>query len=115
MNKTLFILTISLVFIYACSSPSTTVAEKAFHVYGNCEKCKARIEKAANLKGVAQGNWHIDSKLFTCKLDTVLTSTEEVLKAIAAVGHDNESFPANDYAYDKLPTCCQYERVEHVK
>jgi mercuric ion binding protein len=96
-------------FIYACSN-SKSVSDKTIHVYGNCEKCKARIEKAAKMKGVTDVNWNIDSKLLTYKIDTLVTGVNTVLQAIAAAGHDNDAFPGNDYTYGKLPQCCQYER-----
>ncbi len=111
--KNVLLVIITLIFIYACSSPSKSVTQKALHVYGNCEKCKARIEKAATLNGVSKLNWNVDSKLLSCDIDTVVVTVDQVLKAIAKAGHDNETYPADDYVYDKLPVSCQYERIEH--
>lgn len=113
MKNNYLIIIIALAFMYACSNTSPSAVDKALHVYGNCEKCKARIEKASKLNGLTKANWNVDSKLLSCNIDTAIISVDAVLKAIAAAGHDNEGYPANDYAYDKLPVCCQYERIEH--
>jgi copper chaperone CopZ len=87
--------------------------ERSLHVYGNCEKCKAVIDKAAKINGVQDANWDKESKLLTVKLDTAVTNVTAILKAVAAAGYDNEEFIGNDYAYQKLPECCHYERKEH--
>ena len=34
-------------------------------VWGNCGRCKSRIEKAAKKKGVVKAAWDIDSKILT--------------------------------------------------
>lgn len=107
------LLTLSLsLLIIACGGPSKNIAEKTAHVYGNCDKCKKVIEGAAKVKGVEEAVWDTNSKLLTVKMDTVLTSMSIVLKSIAAAGYDNEEFTGNDYAYQKLPECCHYERKE---
>jgi copper chaperone CopZ len=93
----------------SCNTKNSTI-EKSFKVWGNCEQSKDRIETAAKVKGVSSAEWNIDSKLLTFKLDTALTSINEVLKSVAKAGHDNELFYADDYAYSKLPEACQYER-----
>lgn len=113
MKKACFLVILAVMAVYACSTEPQSVVDKALHVYGNCEKCKARIENASKIKGVSHQNWNIDSKLLSCKIDTVITSVDELLKIIAKAGHDNELYPADDYVYDKLPVTCQYERVEH--
>lgn len=104
-----FIFFISLGFA-GCNSGGSSSYETSVHVWGNCEKCKATIEKSCNLGGVSIAKWDVDSKLLTLKLDTNVVSVDAVLQAVAKSGYDNEKFYANDYAYDNLPTCCQYDR-----
>ncbi|HRH11532.1 MAG TPA: heavy-metal-associated domain-containing protein [Bacteroidia bacterium] len=87
--------------------------ERSLHVYGNNDQCKAVIEKAAKLQGVSEAHWDKDSKLLTVKLDTLTTSVSLILKSVAAAGYDNEEFIGNDYAYQKLPEACHYERKEN--
>jgi copper chaperone CopZ len=110
------LLSISVLFtmiLVSCSNEPKTVVQKSAHVYGNCEKCKATIEKAAKIEGVTEVAWNADSKLLTVKLDSLQTNVDDVLKSVAASGYDNEKYHGDDYAYQKLPSCCQYERRDH--
>ena len=40
--------------------------------------------------------------------------TVDILKNIAEVGHDNEKYTATDEVYEKLPSCCHYERESTI-
>lgn len=83
-----------------------------FAVNGNCEMCKARIEKAAYaVKGVKSADWHVDHKDIHLIIDERKCSVEDVQKAIAKAGHDAGKVKATDADYDKLHGCCQYERL----
>jgi copper chaperone CopZ len=108
-----FIAVLITVILFSCNGGSKTVVEKTAHVYGNCEKCKATIEKAAKIKGVEKADWNVESKLITLKYDSLQTSENDILKAIAAVGYDNDAYDGDDYAYQKLPDCCHYERKDN--
>ncbi len=82
-------------------------------VNGNCEMCKKRIEKAAySVKGVKSAQWHQDHQDLHLIIDENKCSVDEVSKAIAAVGHDTEKHKAKDEDYNKLHTCCMYERLK---
>jgi mercuric ion binding protein len=86
----------------------------SFKVYGSCEECKARIEKAANsVAGVTNATWSIDTKMMKISFNQSKTSSDEIQKAIANVGHDTEKFKADDKTYNALPACCQYERSKN--
>ena len=79
---------------------------------GNCEQCKARIEKAAySVKGVKSANWNINSGNITLIIDERKCSESDVQKAIAKVGHDAGKERADDAVYNKLHNCCLYERL----
>ncbi len=83
-------------------------------VAGLCEMCKDRIETAAkSVKGVAAAEWSAEKQMLHLSFDKSLTSSEEVQKAIAAVGHDTEKFWAPDGVYKELPECCLYERLKY--
>ncbi|MBS1650803.1 MAG: heavy-metal-associated domain-containing protein [Bacteroidetes bacterium] len=99
--------------VVSCGSKSSSEIEGKYQVWGNCEICKATIEKASTISGVKFANWDVNSKLLTVKLDTTKTSINEVLKSVSAAGYDNEKFFADDYAYSKLKSCCQYERRQN--
>ncbi len=100
-----------LLLLLACTQqPKPSTAEKTAHVWGNCEQCKATIDKAAQVDGVEKANWNEDSKMLTVRLDTLSSSMDAVLKSIAAAGYDNELYRGSDEAYANLPECCHYER-----
>ncbi|HRT90617.1 MAG TPA: efflux RND transporter periplasmic adaptor subunit, partial [Bacteroidales bacterium] len=86
-----------------------TSMHSSFHVSGNCEMCRDRIENAAkSVRGVITSRWSVESKMFQVSFDASLTNETAIRKAIAAAGHDNEGFMAPDSVYEKLPACCRY-------
>lgn len=110
--KKIIISTVILVAAFASLAQSqvTTKTEK-FKVWGNCDMCEKKIEKAASkVKGVTKADWNKETKIMTLTYNPEVTNVEEVQKAIAAVGYDTEKVKATDKAYNKLDGCCQYER-----
>jgi len=107
---TSIIIVVSLI-LFSCKT-GTTSAEKteSFKVWGNCEKCKKTIEDASTMDGVLEKNWSPESTLMTVKFDTTKVSLDEIERAIAKAGYDNDKYYGDDYAYGKLESCCQYER-----
>lgn len=81
-------------------------------VWGNCEMCKARIEKAAKIEGVSKAEWNVETKILTLVYNPETVKSDDVQKKIASVGHDTEKFRADDKVYKDLPQCCKYERKE---
>lgn len=84
--------------------------ENEFYVKGNCESCKARIEKAAKDAGADSAEWNAENQTVTLNFDPVKTSADKILQKIADVGHDNEKYKSNDNTYKNLPACCLYDR-----
>lgn len=84
-------------------------------IFGNCDMCKANIEKAGNVKKIAQVNWDKDSRLATITYDAAKTNSDEILKRIALEGYDSEKFLAPDSKYNTLHACCQYDRDVKVE
>ncbi|WP_183148029.1 TonB-dependent receptor domain-containing protein [Chryseobacterium nematophagum] len=84
--------------------------ENEFYVKGNCESCKARIEKAAKDAGADNAEWNAEKQMVTLNFDPKKTSADTILKKIADVGHDNEKYKSNDNTYKNLPSCCLYDR-----
>lgn len=80
-------------------------------IYGNCDMCKATIEKAGNVKNTAKVEWNKDTKMATLNYDSKKTHQDEILKRISLAGYDSEKFLAPDDVYAKLPGCCQYDRT----
>lgn len=94
---------------------TTSNSEHAmFKVSGNCDMCKDRIETAAkDVGGVLSASWDADKQMMHLNFDPKKTSTDEVQKAIAAVGHDTEKYKAPDSVYNELPECCLYRDESH--
>lgn len=86
------------------SAPKTEI----FKVSGNCESCKARIEKAAKVEGVTKADWNQKTKLLTLVYDPSKVRSADIQKKIADVGHDTPLFRAEAKTYNALPSCCKY-------
>jgi mercuric ion binding protein len=80
-------------------------------VNGNCEQCQKRIQKAAySVAGVKSAVWDIETHQLSLILNEEKTSSLDVKKAIAKVGHDTDEVKATKEDYDNLHSCCLYER-----
>ncbi len=110
------ILAISLLLaLTACNAQIKDAKTETVKIYGNCEMCKATIEKAANRKKVAQVEWDKNTKLAILTFDATKTNTNDILKRIALAGYDSDQFLAPDATYAQLPECCQYDRIKKSK
>ena len=86
-------------------------AKYTIEVNGNCDLCKKRIEKAAfSISGVKLAVWNVESHQLTLILNEEKGTILEVKKAIAKAGHDTDEVKATALDYEKLHSCCQYER-----
>ena len=108
--------TIKTLFVFASILFASTVYahEKtdSVKVYGNCEMCKNRIEKAAKIEGISKAEWNVETKFLTLVYDTHKVKLDDVQRKIADAGHDTEKFSADSSVYNDLPECCKYERKE---
>lgn len=115
MNSLKKIMIAVLVLLSAISNAQIKNAKtETVKVYGNCGMCKTKIEKAGNLKNIAQVDWNEDTKMATLTYDESKTNQDEILKRIALVGYDSDKFLAPADVYSKLPGCCQYDREAKV-
>lgn len=79
-------------------------------VQGNCEMCKARIEKSVlTIAGIESAFWNKDTKKLQFT-GSKSVSQKEVAQQIANAGHDNELITATQKVYDNLPPCCLYKK-----
>lgn len=99
----------------ACNAQIKNAKTESVKIYGNCGMCKTTIEKAGNVKKVAQVDWNKDTKMATLTYDSSKTNQEEILKRIALAGYDSDQFLAPDDVYNNLPGCCQYDRVKKTE
>lgn len=112
MKKILFLLFISIIgFTSQAQEKKNKNLKKDIEVKGNCEMCKKRIEKAAySVSGVKSAQWHADDQTLHLILDENKTNAIEIQKVVAKAGHDTESVKVTDEDYEKLHTCCSYDR-----
>ena len=109
--KTVKIIIVALLAIVLTStvySQSVTSKTETIKVSGNCDMCKARIEKAAKIDGVSKAEWSKKDKTLTATFDPAKTNIDVIGKKVAAAGYDTEKAKADDKVYAKLPGCCQY-------
>lgn len=98
-----------LILIFIQLSKAQSVTESYF-INGECGMCKERIESTAKKSGVSAAEWNDENKILSVTYDLSKTTKEKILREIAAVGHDNEMFRAQDDVYENLPQCCHYQR-----
>ncbi len=83
--------------------------DATFPVGGNCDMCKARIEKAAlGTLGVTKANWDKESEVLSISYDENQTNPTSVEIAVAKSGHDTKNNKAKNSTYEDLPACCLY-------
>jgi hypothetical protein len=115
--KTKVTLLASLLLFAVCAFAQTKPELKTekIKVWGNCDMCKAKIEKAAKAAGASSAVWNDESKILTVKFASNKTNNEKIEKKVAAAGYDtqNETAPAD--AYENLPGCCHYDRKADEK
>jgi hypothetical protein len=85
---------------------------ETFKVWGKCDMCKTRIEKAVKAEGATSANWDGKTNMLTVTFDPSKTSVDALGKKLASVGHDTEKYKAPDDVYAKLPDCCHYDRAK---
>ncbi|MGI8581567.1 MAG: hypothetical protein ACR2KX_05210 [Chitinophagaceae bacterium] len=110
--KTLNIYAALLFSIFAInfSFAQTSVKSETIKVWGNCGMCKNKIEKAAKAGGATTANWNEKTKILNASYSTSSTNSEKIQKSIAASGYDTQNFNADDNSYNKLMSCCKYDR-----
>lgn len=87
-------------------------AKYTTEVNGNCEQCQKRIQKAAySVSGVKSASWSIETHQLNLIINEEKCSLVDVKKAVAKVGHDTDLVKSSKEDYDKLHSCCQYERL----
>lgn len=89
-------------------SKKVTTKTETLNVSGNCDMCKARIEKAARLEGVSKTEWSSNTKILSVTFDPAKTNMDMISKKVAAAGHDNAKVKTDDKTYGTLPACCKY-------
>jgi len=104
----IFLLSFSLLL---CSASFAQEKTEKIKVAGECGMCKSKIEKAAKTAGAAYASWDVDAKELTVKYASNASNAAKIEQAVAAAGYDTKNVKATDEAYNKLHSCCKYERA----
>lgn len=104
----LFLVAILAITISSVSYAGNATKTETIKVSGQCELCKARIEKTAKVEGVTKAVWSDKTKMLTLVYNPMKVKSDDIQKRIAAVGHDTPKYKATDKAYNALPGCCKY-------
>ena len=103
-------------FVICCAIATTSFSQKTktetFQVSGNCGMCETKIEKAAKAAGATYAEWNKETKVITVKYNSTSSNLAKIQKGIADAGYDNIGVKATTEAYNKLHSCCQYDRTE---
>jgi hypothetical protein len=111
MKKQLsFLLSFVLIVIGSYAQTKPVAKTEKIKVWGNCEMCKSKIEKAATAAGASYALWNEEAKILTVKYAAAKTTNLKIQQKIAAAGYDTQDVTATDEAYKNLPECCQYDR-----
>jgi mercuric ion binding protein len=95
-------------FSFAQTKDSTTIEK--IKVWGNCDMCKTKIEKAAKSAGAATADWNEESKILNVTYSASKNNNKKIQLKVADAGYDTQDLRASDAAYNKLPGCCKYDR-----
>ena len=109
--KTLLKIIFLFLLLFTSFLNAQTLTKSTFLVKGNCGLCKERIETSAKKTGAKTATWDAETQKLEVEFVPEKTSADEILKNIAAIGHDNEKYAATEKIYSKLPECCHYERT----
>ena len=92
-----------------------SIKTEAIPVSGNCGMCKAKIEKAARSAGAKEASWSAEKKVLTVKYSSGSSNAAKIQNAVAAAGYDTRDIRATNEAYERLHSCCQYERSAQLE
>jgi len=100
------------IFSLQAQSASTGVQTDTLQVWGECGMCKGRIEKAALQAGATSADWNQDTKKLLVSYKGSNSTSQQIQQAVANAGHDTRDITAPAAAYEKLPSCCHYQRKD---
>jgi len=106
-NVLIFALTLCAI-LFTATAQDDTVQQSQIKVNGACGMCKARIEKAMKIDGVAKSQWNKTTKVLAVSYKPSVITIDSLQHRLALVGHDTEIYKAADSVYAALPPCCHY-------
>src|SRR5690242_1480404 len=103
MKTLFFAICVAFAFFPANGQTTQHLKQDSARVWGNCEMCKGRIEKAARAAGALSAFWNVDSRILSVAYPSSTTSLANIEKAVAAAGYDTGNTTADTKAYKNLP------------
>jgi len=83
------------------------LTKRVIRVYGSCDGCKTRIEKAAKqTPGVTYAHWDVDTQQLLVEYNRAKTNPDKIQQVIAARGYDTEKVKAGNQAGAKRTDSC---------
>ena len=110
MKKIILFSVVSFVFIFSGSLFAQKSKSEEIKVWGNCGMCKKTIEAAAINGGAKDATWNDQTKILSISYNSKKTDTKKIQEAVAASGYDTQDVTAPTEVYNKLHSCCQYDR-----
>lgn len=108
ISKTIKTALLMLVFATVIVAAQVKITESKIKTSAECEKCKARIEKAVNsMEGVQSSDLEVESKVITVKYDSSKISLDKIKGKISETGYNADEVISDKRAYKRLPKCCQ--------
>ncbi|MCC6601167.1 MAG: heavy-metal-associated domain-containing protein [Crocinitomicaceae bacterium] len=83
----------------------------SFWVGGVCEMCKARIERAVDVKGVRNANYDLEHHTLEITYVPSKISIEKIHVLLNEAGHDTSVSKSTDEKYDSINSCCHYREL----
>lgn len=114
MVRSIVVLFLALGVILPLRAEDPVKTEASFRVTGNCGQCKSRIEKAARASGASYAKWDKKKQMLSVRFTAPPLSADSLQRAVAAAGHDTETYAAPDSVYAELPGCCLYRDAHDV-
>lgn len=110
MKHIILITVFAFSFIFSNTLNAQSSKSEDIKVWGNCGMCKKTIEAAALKGGAKDATWDDQTKILSVKYSTKKTDAQKIQEAVAASGYDTQDVTAPTEAYNKLHSCCQYDR-----
>jgi periplasmic mercuric ion binding protein len=109
--KTIQLITLFLIFNsqFVSAQKNNNIDTLSFKVEGVCNMCKARIEKAALIKGVVSAEWDKNTKMLTILHKSSKSNIEDIHESISKAGHTTDQKKGDSVSYKNLPSCCSYD------
>jgi hypothetical protein len=111
MKKQLtMVLSFLLVSMFSFAHTKDSTLTEKIKVWGICDMCKTKIEKAAKAAGAATADWNDESKVLNVTYSASKSNNKKIQQKVADAGYDTQDLRATDAAFNKLPGCCKYDR-----